>query len=146
MPDSDHYAPELTLVPIATLLAAAAKSSGSSLFLPIMIALFGLVYFLYLRPRQAKARADRENAKQVEVGEWIRTIGGLEGQVVATSPSHVVVRTGHVHGEGPDAASSTNLTFAKQAIAGKVDDPYAVAAPAEAPPVESGDETPEVEG
>ena len=122
--------------------AAAAKSGGSSLFLPIMIAVFGLVYFLYIRPRQAKMRAERDNAKQVEAGEWVRTIGGLEGQVVDVSPSHVVIRTGHIHGEGPDAASSTNLTFSKQAIAGKVDDPYAVPAASS----ESGDRPPEVEG
>ena len=129
-------------MPIAIVLAAAAKSGGSSLFLPIMIAVFGLVYFLYIRPRQAKMRAERDNAKQVEAGEWVRTIGGLEGQVVDVSPSHVVIRTGHIHGEGPDAASSTNLTFSKQAIAGKVDDPYAVPAPSS----ESGDRPPEVEG
>ena len=129
-------------MPIAIFLAAAAKSGWSSLFLPIMIAVFGLVYFLYIRPRQAKMRAERDSAKQVEAGEWVRTIGGLEGQVVDVSPSHVVIRTGHIHGEGPDAASSTNLTFSKQAIAGKVDDPYAVPAPSS----ESGDRPPEVEG
>ena len=113
--------PELTPVPIATLLAAAAKSGGSSFFLPIMIALFGLVYFFYIRPRQAKMRAERENAKQVEMGDWVRTIGGLEGQVVAETPTHVVIRTGHVHGESPDGATSSNLTFSRQAVAGKVD-------------------------
>ena len=137
-------------MPIAIVLAAAAKSGGSWQFLSIMIAVFGLVYFLYIRPRQAKMRVERENAKQVEAGEWVRTIGGLEGQVVDVSPSHVVIRTGHIHGEGPDAASSTNLTFSKQAIAGKVDDPYAVpAASSESedrpPEVEGGDGTPEVE-
>lgn len=135
-------------MPIATLLAAAAKSGGSSLFLPIMIALFALVYFFYIRPRQAKMRAERDNAKQVEVGDWVRTIGGLEGQVVAGTTTHVVIRTGHVHGEGPDAATSANLTFSRQAIAGKVDDPYTIPAPA-APTeaeVEDGGDTPEVEG
>ena len=130
---------------IAPLLATAAKSGGSSLFLPIMIALFGLVYFFYIRPRQAKMRAERENTKQVEVGDWVRTIGGLEGQVVDASDSHVVIRTGHIHGEGPEAASSTNLTFSKQAIAGKVDDPYALPAPEAAPESDGDGEAPEGE-
>ena len=138
--------PELTPVPIATLLAAAAKSGGSSFFLPIMIALFGLVYFFYIRPRQAKMRAERENAKQVELGDWVRTIGGLEGQVVSQSPSHVVIRTGHVHGEGPETTTSSNLTFSRQAIAGKVDDPYTLPKPVADPQVDDGGDTPEVEG
>ena len=140
--------PELTPVPIATLLAAAAKSGGSNFFLPIMIALFGLVYFFYIRPRQAKMRTERETAKQFVLGDWVRTNGGLEGQVISETPTSVVIRTGHVAGEGPDAATSANLTFARQAIAAKIADPFAPtpeAASEDAPKIE-GDETPEVEG
>ena len=133
-------------MPIASLLATAAKSGGSSLFLPIMIALFGLVYCFYIRPRQAKMRAERETNKQVEVGEWVRTIGGLEGQVVDASGSHVVIRTGHIHGEGPEAASSTNLTFSKQAVAGKIDDPYALPVPEATTEGDGDSEAPEGEG
>lgn len=111
---------------ITTTLAAAQSSSGSSqLFLPVMIAIFGLVYFFYIRPRQAKMRNEREQARQAEPGDWVRTIGGVEGQVTSATDTHVVIRTGHVPGEGPEAASATSLTFTKNAVAGKITDPFA---------------------
>lgn len=123
----------------ALILAAANSSGGSSLPLLLMVAVLGLGYFVFIRPRQAKARAAQAEAKQVEQGDWVRTIGGLEGEVVAASESHVVIRTGHVPGAARAEGPTSDLTFSKQALAGKIANPYeAPAIPEEAAPDADG--------
>ena len=101
------------------LILAATKSSSSQLPLLIMLVLFGGAYFLFIRPRQQKQKAARQESKQVEVGDNIVTVGGVQGKVVAVSDEHVTIATGHYPGDEPGDDSTTNLTFVKQAIARK---------------------------
>jgi preprotein translocase subunit YajC len=97
------------------LLAAttAKKSSGSFTFLIIIVVGYALVYFLFLRPRQQKAKAQRTQARAVEVGDKIQTIGGLIGTIVAMDERTVTVR----------ADSGTELQFLRQAIQGRFVEP-----------------------
>lgn len=93
------------------LVAAAAKSSSSSAFFFIIIIVYAIAYFAFIRPRSRKAKAARNQSKQVEVGERARTIGGLIGTVVSRSAESVTLRT----------ASGVELDFIPSAIAGRVD-------------------------
>src|SRR5690625_3052474 len=48
-------------------------------FLPLII-LFGLMWFLLIRPQQAQQRKRQEMLSRVKQGDQIVTIGGLHGQ------------------------------------------------------------------
>lgn len=47
----------------------------------IIVVLFGLMWFLMIRPQRAKAQAQKRLLGQVEVGDEILTVGGLYGIV-----------------------------------------------------------------
>lgn len=44
--------------------------------------IFGLMYFLLIRPQQQRARAQRALVSQLSVGDEVVTIGGLYGRIV----------------------------------------------------------------
>jgi preprotein translocase subunit YajC len=91
----------------------ATKSSGSQYTLLIIVALFGLVYFLVLRPRSQKQRQARAQVRAAVVGDEIATIGGLVGTIVAEDGDRVTVSTGN----------GTELVFLRQAIGKKLTPP-----------------------
>ena len=93
------------------MLFAASKSGGSPLIIVIYALVFGGLYFFYLRPRSRKQKAARTQARQVEIGERARTIGGLIGTIVSRTDEAVTLRT----------ASGVELDFIPSAIAGRVD-------------------------
>jgi preprotein translocase YajC subunit len=91
--------------------ATAAKSSSSSAFFLIIIVVYAVIYFAFIRPRSRKAKAARQQSKQVEVGERARTIGGLIGTIISRTDDAVTLRT----------ASGVELDFIPSAIAGRID-------------------------
>lgn len=93
------------------MLSAAAQSSSSPVIIIIYVVIFGGLYFFYLRPRSRKQKAARVEARQVDVGERARTIGGLIGTIVSRTDESVTLRT----------ASGVELEFIPSAIAGRVD-------------------------
>jgi len=114
---------QMVLVTLAT--STKAKSSGSYTFL-ILIALFGVFYFLVIRPRSQKQKAAREQVKKAGIGDEISTIGGLVGTIVAEEGDRVTISTGN----------GTELVFLRQAIRGKIEP----ANPAEAAGAEPHDD------
>jgi preprotein translocase subunit YajC len=101
---------------IPTILAAATtstttaskKSGGSSeIFLVILVVFVG-VYFLFLRPRQQKAKAARAGAGKttLAVGDEVVTIGGILGTVSAVEGDAVIV----------EVAPGTHLSFLLRAV------------------------------
>ena len=93
------------------LATATTNSSSSPVIIIIYVAIFGGLYFFYLRPRSRKQKAARTQARQVDVGERARTIGGLIGTIVSRNDESVTLRT----------ASGVELEFIPSAIAGRVD-------------------------
>jgi preprotein translocase subunit YajC len=91
------------------MLFAASKSSGSPLIIIIYVIVFGGLYFFYLRPRSRKQKAARQQTRHVEVGEKVRTIGGMIGTVVKRTDEAVTLRTD----------SGYEIEFIPSAIAGK---------------------------
>ena len=89
----------------------ASSSGGSSSILLIYVVVFGALYFFYLRPRNRRQKAQRLQARQVEVGQRAQTIGGLLGTVVTVSDDVVTLRTD----------SGVELDFVPSAIARRVD-------------------------
>ena len=54
--------------------------------LVIIILLFGLMWFLLIRPQQARAKAQQQLLRTVEVGDEILTVGGIYGIVQEVEP------------------------------------------------------------
>ena len=111
---------------------AAAKSSSSSAVLLIYLVLFAAVYFLYLRPRSKRQKAQRIQARNVEIGDRAQTVGGFVGTVVRRSDGLVTLRS----------ASGVELDFVESAIARRFDPP----APRDDTGNEAGEEEPPSSG
>jgi len=91
------------------MLLFATTQKGSPYIILIYVVLFGGLYFFFLRPRSRKQKAQRLEARQVEVGDRARTIGGMIGTVVSRTDEAVTLRT----------AGGTDIEFVPSAIAGK---------------------------
>ena len=52
----------------------------------IIVALFGLMYFLMIRPQRAKAQQQQMMLSAVEVGDEVLTVGGIYGIVQEIEP------------------------------------------------------------
>jgi len=73
--------------------APAPKKTGSSLFLPIIIAIGAAFYFLIYRPQQRKQKAAQSQARTWEVGDEVVTAGGIVGRVLDITDDRVTLET-----------------------------------------------------
>ncbi|MBA3291295.1 MAG: preprotein translocase subunit YajC [Actinobacteria bacterium] len=72
--------------------------------------LFGVFYFMLIRPQKKRAQTHRNLIESVEVGDEVVTIGGLHGRVTRVGEDDLDI----------EAAPGTNLKFVKSAIARKL--------------------------
>lgn len=76
----------------------------------IYLALFGaIIYFLMIRPQRRRTRQQQELNASLEVGDNVRTVGGLFGMVVGIADDHLVL-----------ALEEGRVRVSRSAIAGKV--------------------------
>jgi len=74
------------------ILAAASKSgSGSYTFLLVIVVLFGLFYFVMIRPQRNKQRAAQQMQRQAVAGQRVRTTAGMYATVVSSDDQDVVL-------------------------------------------------------
>ena len=87
--------------------AAASGSSGSS-FLPLLIivVLFGLFYFVMIRPQRNRQRRVQDMQNQVEPGARVRTTAGMYATVTEVDGDDVLL----------EVAPGVSLRFMKRAI------------------------------
>ena len=73
---------------------AGAQPQGSffASMLPMLIAFFAIMYFLTIRPQQKRERERREMLAALNKGDRVITTGGICGDVVGLSDTHVVLR------------------------------------------------------
>jgi preprotein translocase YajC subunit len=110
--------------------AAKKKASFSPIYLLLYVAVFGSIYYFYIRPRSQKQKAARLNTRKVELGERAQTIGGFIGTVVKMDDGLITLR----------GASGVELDFIPTAIARKYEPPAAVPEPAADEHEEEGDQ------
>ncbi len=72
--------------------AAAAGGNTSMIFM--LIAMFGIMYFVMIRPQKKRQKEEQEMRNAVEVGDEITTIGGICGKVVIVKEQHLIIETG----------------------------------------------------
>jgi preprotein translocase subunit YajC len=74
------------------ILAASTKSNGSSAYLLIgLVALFGLLYFVTIRPQRRRQQHAQQTQRNIEPGARVRTTAGLYGTVVAVEDQDVIL-------------------------------------------------------
>ena len=70
--------------------AAAAPGNPFLTFLPLLI-LFGVFYFMLIRPQQKKAKEARAMLDSLEKGNEIVTSGGIVGKITKLTDQYAVV-------------------------------------------------------
>jgi preprotein translocase subunit YajC len=89
------------------ILAAAAKSSsGNYTFLIVIVVLFGLLYFVMIRPQRNKQRQVQAMQSQVQPGQRVRTTAGMYATVVEADDTDVVL----------EVAPGVHLRFLRRAV------------------------------
>jgi len=61
-------------------------------FLPLMIIMFAVMYFLIIRPQKQKEKKRKEMITNVRKQDRIVTAGGVHGVVVSVKKNEVIVR------------------------------------------------------
>lgn len=74
---------------------SSSSSGGIEGYLPIiviLVLLFGMFYFLMIRPMRQRERRHDEMVQQVDLGTRVITAGGVYGDVVSVSEDSVVIK------------------------------------------------------
>jgi preprotein translocase subunit YajC len=101
------------------LAASTSKSgSGSYLFLVAIVVLFGLLYFVTIRPQRNRQRAAAQTQRTVEPGSRVRTTAGMYGTVISVEDQDVIL----------ELAPGVEVRFLRRAIMDVVPDPNAMEA------------------
>ncbi len=83
----------LNLLPLATATTGDATGGLMSMVLPMAL-IFGVMYFVMIRPQKKREKKVQEMRNQLEVGDEIVTIGGIIGIVVSVKDDTLVIETG----------------------------------------------------
>ncbi len=60
----------------------------------MMVALFGIMYFMMIRPQKKKQKEEQAMRDNVQIGDEITTIGGIIGRVVTVKEDSLIIETG----------------------------------------------------
>jgi preprotein translocase subunit YajC len=97
----------------AAILAATSTSKGNPYLFPIIIvALFGLLYFVMIRPQRNKQRQAAQMQNEVVPGQRVRTTAGMYATVTSIEGDDVVL----------EVAPGINVRYMRRAIMGVVPD------------------------
>ncbi len=90
-------------------LEAATEPTGGGLGMPLimMAIMFGVFYFILIRPENKRKKEAEQTRKDTKVGDQVTTIGGIVGTVVNVKEDKFVMETG---------ADQVRIEFAKWAI------------------------------
>lgn len=71
----------------------AAQGTGSVLgsFLPLII-IFGVFYFVLIRPQQQQQKKRREMLEGLKKGDKVVTVGGIHGEITAIQDDDLTLR------------------------------------------------------
>ncbi|MGB5167221.1 MAG: preprotein translocase subunit YajC [Acidimicrobiia bacterium] len=103
----------LYLSSASTIVVAQTESSGSTLgfLLPIAI-LGGLFYLLLVLPQRRRAKKAKELRDSIEVGDEVRTIGGIYGTIRSEDDETFTI----------DIGGGSTMRIAKRAISERIGD------------------------
>ncbi len=111
----------------STTVAKSTSSSGSLTPFLVLILIFGGAYFLFIRPRNKRTRAQQATLRQVGLGDEVMSAGGIFGTVVSVSPDSV----------GVEVSPGVVMTFLPRMVSRRPNSP-AGGPPLGAPPAPAG--------
>ena len=116
--------------------AGAQQGGGMSTLLMILIML-AVFYFLLIRPENKRKKEAENMRSSLKKGDWLTTIGGVYGKVVAITDRTVVIET---------SEDRVRVEFLKSAIGqvGTLDEQAAAAAQRGRKPAKKAEKTEEV--
>ena len=98
---------------MAILAAGSTPSKGNPYLFPIIIvALFGLLYFVMIRPQRNRQRQAMQMQNEIMPGQRVRTTAGMYATVVSIEGDDVVL----------EVAPGVNVRYMRRAIMGVVPD------------------------
>lgn len=84
------------------------SSSGSFITMIVIYALiFGALYFFMIRPQKKKKKEEQKMRENLQVGDEVVTIGGIQGRIVSLKEDTMVIESQVDH---------SKLTFARWAL------------------------------
>lgn len=90
----------------------AQEGSGSALpsllFLALMV---GVFYFLIIRPQRKRSQAQKDLVATLQIGDEVRTIGGVHGTVLSMTEDSVVLKV-----------EDGQIRFSKRAVGSRAGD------------------------
>ena len=87
-------------------LAASSSGGGSYTFLIVIVVLFGLLYFVMIRPQRNKQRQAQAMQSQVQPGQRVRTTAGMYATVVEADDDDVLL----------EVAPGVQIRFLRRAV------------------------------
>jgi preprotein translocase subunit YajC len=101
------------LANVAILAAGSTPSKGNSYLFPIIIvALFGLLYFVMIRPQRNRQRQAAQMQNEIMPGQRVRTTAGMYATVVSVEGDDVLL----------EVAPGVNVRYMRRAIMNVVPD------------------------
>ena len=99
--------------------ADGAAAGGMMSTVVMMVAMFGIMYFMLIRPENKRKKEAEQMRSTVKKGDKITTIGGIVGTVVDVKENKIVIETSadQVRLELEKWAISSNETAAENAKA-----------------------------
>jgi preprotein translocase subunit YajC len=88
------------------LAASSSSGSGSYTFLIVIVVLFGLLYFVMIRPQRNRQRAVQEKQRQVQPGQRVRTTAGMYATVLEADDEDVLL----------EVAPGVQIRFLRKAV------------------------------
>lgn len=76
------------------------------------VVIFGLMYFMMIRPQKKQQKEMQKMLDSMEVGDKIVTIGGICGKVIKLKDDKVWISTG----KASEDTQKSSITFEKSAI------------------------------
>ena len=89
------------------------SSGGGYFFILAIVVLFGLLYFVTIRPQRNRQRAAAQTQSQIQPGMRVRTTAGMYATVTEVDGQEVVL----------EVAPGVNVRFLRRAIMDVVPDP-----------------------
>lgn len=76
------------MIPVVFAQQAPGSSTGSLIFLVVMVAVF---WFFIIRPQRNRAKQQQALAASLEIGDQVQTVGGIQGTVARIEGDDVIL-------------------------------------------------------
>ena len=70
-----------------------ANPSGGGMSILMIVLMVAIVYFMLIRPESKRKKQAEEMRSSLQKGDWLTTIGGVYGRIVAITDRTVVIET-----------------------------------------------------